>query len=595
MDRRTMMIGTAVTALLAGTARGAAGAADQGSKSLNALFDQFMKENLDLSPMTATSLGLDSGERARQKGLIDDFSLAGIRTQKALTARQLARLRQFDRTSLSGADTISLEVILYGLRTSDAANRTFDYGAPGAGVPYVLNQSTSGFLAISSLLYSDHQITDKADAEAYLARLGGFATALDQEIEVVRHDRALGVVPPDFIIARTLEGLRRLRAPSPEQSPLTQSVAQRVREQHIAADYAQPAARLVKDRVYPALDRQLALLEELRTSATHDAGVWSLPKGEEYYTASLINYTTTDRNPADIHRQGLEMIKEHTARLDQLMRRQGLAQGTVAERSKALNEDPRFLYPNTTAGKDALLADLNRRVKSVWSKLPAWFGAMPKSTVEIRRQPKERESGESQGYYTPPSLDGKRPGIYWINLRDTAELPQWFVPTLTYHESIPGHHLQGSIQQEAGLPLIRKVASFDAYIEGWALYAEQLAGEMGEYDADPMGQLGQLRSSMLRGVRMVVDSGIHAMKWSRERAISYFVDVMGDQQATAVTEVERYCIIPGQACSYMLGKLEFLAGREREREALGASFDIRKYHDKVLLPGALPLDMLRRI
>jgi len=174
-------------------------------------------------------------------------------------------------------------------------------------------------------------------------------------------------------------------------------------------------------------------------------------------------------------------------------------------------------------------------------------------------------------------------------------LPQWFVPTLTYHESIPGHHLQGSIQQEAGLPLIRKVASFDAYIEGWALYAEQLAGEMGEYDADPMGQLGQLRSSMLRGVRMVVDSGIHAMKWSRERAISYFVDVMGDQQATAVTEVERYCIIPGQACSYMLGKLEFLAGREREREALGASFDIRKYHDKVLLPGALPLDMLRRI
>jgi uncharacterized protein (DUF885 family) len=277
------------------------------------------------------------------------------------------------------------------------------------------------------------------------------------------------------------------------------------------------------------------------------------------------------------------------------MRKQGLTEGTVAERAKALNEDPRFLYPNTDAGRDALLADLNRRVKSVWAKLPSWFGVVPKSTVEIRRQPKERESGESQGYYTPASLDGKRPGIYWINLRDTAELPKWFVPTLTYHEGIPGHHLQGSIQQEAGLPLIRKVANFDAYIEGWALYAEQLAGEMGEYDTDPMGQLGQLRSSMLRGVRMVVDTGLHAMKWNRERAIRYFLDVMGDPQATAVTEVERYCIIPGQACSYMLGKLEFLAGRDRERKALGTNFDIRQYHDKVLLPGALPWDMLRQL
>jgi uncharacterized protein (DUF885 family) len=595
MDRRTLLISAASAAVFAASSRRATAGNDQGSKSLKALFDQFMKENLDISPMTVTSLGLDSGERARQKSLIDDLSEAGIREQKALVASQLSRLRQFDRTSLSRADGISFDVILYGLRTSDAANRAFDYGAPGAGVPYVLNQISSGYLSISSLLYSDHQIADKADADAYLARLDGFAAAVDQEIAVVRHDMALGVVPPDFVVARTLEGLHRLRAPAPEQSALTQSVAQRAHEQHIPGDYARPAAQSVKDKLYPALDRQIALLEQMRKVATHEAGVWRLPKGEEYYAASLINYTTTNRNPADIHRQGLEIVKEHSSRLDQSMRRQGLTQGTVAERAKALNEDPRFLYPNTDAGKEALLADLNRRVKSVWAKLPSWFGVVPKSTVEIRRQPKERESGESQGYYTPASLDGKRPGIYWINLRDTAELPKWFVPTLTYHESIPGHHLQGSIQQEAGLPLIRKVADFDAYIEGWALYAEQLAGEMGEYDTDPMGQLGQLRSAMLRGVRMVVDTGLHAMKWSRERAIRYFLDEMGDPQATAVTEVERYCIIPGQACSYMLGKLEFLAGRERERKALGANFDIRKYHDKVLLPGALPLDMLRQL
>ena len=595
MDRRTMMISTAVAALLAVRSQGATAADDAGSQALKALFDQFMKENLDISPMTATSLGLDTGIRARQKSLIDDFSAAGIRAQKALTASQLSRLRQFDRKSLSRADAISFDVIMYGLRTGDAANRAFDYGAPGAGVPYVLNHSTSGFLAISSLLYSDHQITDQADADAYLARLGGFATALDQEIEVARHDSARGVVPPDFVVARTLQQLQNLRLPSPENSPLVESVARRAREQHIPGDYAQPAARLVKDRIYPALDRQIALLQEMGTVVTHDAGVWRLPKGDEYYAASLINYTTTNRVPGDIHRQGLEIIKEDSSRLDQLMRRQGLTQGTVAERAKALYQDPRFLYPNTEAGKDALIADLNRRVKSVWSKLPTWFGVVPQATVEIRRQPREREGGESQGYYTAASLDGKRPGIYWINLRDTAEVPKWFVPTLTYHESIPGHHLQGSIQLEAGLPLIRKVASFDAYIEGWALYAEQLAVEMGEYATDPVGQMGQLLSSLLRGVRMVVDSGLHAMRWSRERGVSYFLDVMGGQHATAVTEVERYCIIPGQGCSYMLGKLEFLAGRERERKSRGVNFDIRKYHDKVLLPGALPLDMLRQL
>ena len=595
MDRRTVLVGTAAAALLAARSRRAGAVDDPEPNSLNALFDRFMKENLDLSPMTVTALGLDSGDRAAQKSLLDDFSEAGVRRQKALIASQLERLRQFDRTTLGGADAVSFEVILYGLRTSDAANRAFDFGAPGAGVPYVLNQSTSGFLGITSMLYSDHRIADRADADAYLARLDGLATALDQEIEAARHDMALGVVPPDFVVARTLEGLRRLRAPTPETSPLTLTVVQRAHERQIAGDFAPPAVRLVRDRVYPALDRQIALLEAKRAAAGHDAGVWRLPHGDEYYAASLINYTTTDKNPADIHRQGLEIVRDHSAALDQLMRRQGLTRGTVAARSKALQEDPRLLYPNTDAGKEALLADLNRRVKSVWSKLPGWFGAVPRATVEIRRQPQERESGESQGYYTPPSLDGKRPGIYWINLRDTAELPKWFVPTLTYHESIPGHHLQGSIQQEAGLPLIRKVASFDAYIEGWALYAEQLAGEMGEYDADPLGQLGQLRSSLLRGVRMVVDSGIHAMKWSRERALGYYLDVMGDPRPTAVTEVERYCIIPGQACSYMLGKLEFLAGRERARQALGADFDIRKYHDKVLLPGALPLEMLRRL
>jgi uncharacterized protein (DUF885 family) len=242
-----------------------------------------------------------------------------------------------------------------------------------------------------------------------------------------------------------------------------------------------------------------------------------------------------------------------------------------------------------------LLADLNARVQRVRVKLPHYFATLPKANVEIKRVPKEIEAGSPGGYYDNASLDGKRPGIYWINLRDTAEQPKWMLPTLTYHESIPGHHLQLSIQQEANLPLIRKVAFYSAYIEGWALYAEQLAGEMGEYDNDPSGHIGQLHDSMLRAVRLVIDTGVHSQKWTRDRAVRYFVDVLGDPETAAITEVERYCVWPGQACTYMLGKVTFLAQRARAQRVLGEKYDIRKFHDAMLLPGAMPLELLEHI
>jgi uncharacterized protein (DUF885 family) len=236
--------------------------------------------------------------------------------------------------------------------------------------------------------------------------------------------------------------------------------------------------------------------------------------------------------------------------------------------------------------------DLNNRVRSVRAKLPKYFGTLPKAGVEIRRVPKEVEAGAPSGYYNLASLDGKRPGIYWINLRDTGEIPKWTLPTLTYHESIPGHHLQLSIQQEGSLPLIRKVSEYTAYVEGWALYAEQLAAEMGEYDDDPLGRIGQLHDSMFRAVRLVIDSGIHAMKWSRERAINYYTQTLGNPVTDATSEVERYCVWPGQACCYMLGKLKFLAEREKAQKILGSRYDIRKFHDAVLLGGAVPLDLM---
>jgi uncharacterized protein (DUF885 family) len=595
MNRRKLMVSSACAALLVAT-RTLPRVSDN-SKRLNALFDQFMQENLDLSPLLVTNLGMDTGPRAKQKSEIDDLSSAGIERQRMLIASQLARLEAFDRGSLSASDAVSYDVILYGLRTADAAYRAFPYGASGywataVGQPYVLSQRNGSYQVLPSFLENQHSIQTKADADAYIARLVGFATLLDQEVEAARHDTAMGVTPPDFALAKALLQMQQLRAPSPEESPLTASVARRTREMKIPGDYVQQASRVVKDEIYPALERQIAFVTEMRKKATHDAGVWRLPDGEAYYAASLVAWTTTAKKPAEIHELGLALVKDHAAQIDTLLRKLGMTQGTVGDRLRAMYEDPKYLYPNTNAAKERLLADLNVRVQRVRSKLRRFFGVVPRANVEIKRVPMETEVAASGGYYDNPSLDGKRAGIYWINLRDTAERPTWTLPALTYHESIPGHHVQLSIQQEANLPLLRKVSFYGAYGEGWALYAEQLAAEMGEYDDDLAGHIGHLQSSMFRAVRLVVDTGMHSKQWTRERAIQYYMDTLGEPEKTAVTQIERYCVWPGQACAYMLGKLAFLAQRARAQKMFAAKFDIRKFHDAMLLPGAVPLELL---
>jgi len=560
--------------------------------SLNALFDQFMTENLDNSPMTVTSLGLDKGARAAQKSRLDDVSPAGLAKTRAITKSQLARLQAFNRSALGPKDQVSYDVVLYGLQASNESNARFAYGTPGGGQPYQLCQLAGIYSQGPSFLDTQHIIETKADADAYLARLEAMAITMTQEIEAARQDIGLRVVPPDFALAKTLLQMNQLRAPAPDKSTLVESLVRRTREKHIAGDWSSPAAKIVKDKFYPALERQIALVKEMQKGAVHDAGVWRLPDGEAYYRASLKSWASTDKSPEEIHKLGLEVVADTTAKLDALMKTQGLTKGSVGQRLKAMFTDPRFIAADTDAAKAKIIADLNTKVARVRSLLPQWFGTLPKAAVEIRRVPKAIEAAQALGYYNIPSLDGKRPGIYWINLRDTKETPSWTLPSVTFHESIPGHHLQLSLQQEAGLPLIRKVSSYSGYSEGWALYAEQVAVEMGMYKDDPLGEIGELHDAMWRGIRLVVDSGMHAMKWSREKAVRYFADTAGDPDSAVITEIERYCVWPGQACSYMLGKLEFLKQRERAQKALGAKFDIRKFHDAMLLDGAVPLALM---
>ena len=590
LNRRSMLATTAAAALTAAAPAFAADTKD--NAELAALFDKFVQEGLDLSPLGVSALGLDKGARAHQKFEVDDVSLAGIAKNKALNTSQLARLSAFPRTRLSGDDATSYDVVMFNLKTSEAANKRFNYGGSGAGAPYILSQLTGSYQQAPSFLDNQHTIENKTDCDAYLARLTGFGTMLDQEIEVQRHDFALGVAAPDFALARTVTQLQDLRKPDPAKSPLTESLVRRAKEKNIPGDWEAQAAKIVAGTVYPAIDRQIALVKEMQGKASHDAGVWRLPDGAAYYEASLVQWATTDKPPAEIHKIGLDIVADHTAKIDALMKKNGLTKGTVGERLKAMYADPKYQYANTDAAKEQLLKDLNVKVQEVRAKLPATFGTLPKADLVIKRVPKNIEAGAPGGYYNNPPLDGSRPGIYWINLRDTSEIPKWTLPTLTYHEGIPGHHLQLSIAQEAKIPLIRKLSFFSGYIEGWALYAEQLASEMSMYEGDTLGQIGQLHDAMFRGVRLVVDTGMHAMKWSREKAVQYYVDTLGDKEASAVTEIERYCVWPGQACSYMLGKLTFLRERERAKAALGAKFDIRKFHDAMLLGGAVPLELL---
>lgn len=562
-----------------------------------AQFDKAMAESFRRSPELPTYLGIDKDALAWTKSELSDFSLTALAENKEINARQLKDLRSLDRKQLTGMDAVNYDTVEFTLAVQDEGNRKFQYGGQGAGAPYVLSQLTGSYQQMPDFLDNQHIIETKSDADAYMARLEAFGRLLDQEAEVVRHDVGLGVIPPDFVIGKTLTQLKAFLASAPSDAPVVKSLVRRTAEKKIAGDWAAQASGLYAEKIRPALARQAELLESLRGKAVHDAGCWRLPDGDAYYATSLRQYTTSNISPEEVHTTGLELVKSLGAEADVLMKKAGYTKGTVGERYRQMTADPKQHYPNTDAGKEELLAHLNEQVKIVTAKLPQWFGQLPKAPLQIKRVPPAIEAGAPGGYYNSPSLDGTRPGIYWINLRDTAtENPKWSLPTLTHHEGIPGHHLQLALNNEAGdLPLIRKVIGFSGYSEGWALYAENLAVEMGMYANDPLGHIGMLHDAMFRAVRLVVDSGMHNKHWSREQALKYYIDNIGDAEASAITEIERYSVWPGQASSYMVGKITWLRARERARKALGKKFDIRKFHDAGLLAGGTPLTVLDQV
>jgi uncharacterized protein (DUF885 family) len=600
IDRRTFLASTTALAFV-GFAESAspafaqpaqAGARDQ---ALDALLTNWFNEDLADNPGFATSLGLDTGALAALRGRLGDASQAKTEADRAKAVRRYRELQAFGHAGFGAAGQLNYDIADFRGQVATMGAR-FHYGnAGGRPAPYVVSQLGGAYYQVPDFLDTQHPIHNAQDADFYLSRLEQFAGNLDQESDRIRHDASLGVTPPDFVLDKAISNLERLRGTPAGETSLVHSLARRAREANVPGNYEERATVLVNGPIAASLDRQIAALRSLRPNASHDGGVWRLPEGEAYYALGLRANTTTTMGGEEIHRLGLQQVAEIQAQLDPLLRAAGYTQGSVGARINAMNVDPRYLYPNNDEGRTALLAQLNDYVADIRPRLPRMFNTIPRAQLQINRVPPAIEAGAPGGYYQGGALDGSRPGIYYINLKDTAEWPKMGLKTLTWHEGIPGHHFQTSIAREAGaLPIYRRAGGFSAYAEGWALYAERLAGELGVYDDDPLGRIGYLQSYLFRAVRLVVDSGLHHRRWSREQAIRFMIENAAEPEGSAIREIERYCVWPGQACAYKVGQTVIAGLRDEAERHMGSHFDIKAFHDNVLLGGSLPLTVLQR-
>lgn len=597
MDRRQFLTTSSIAAgaaLLPVPARAAARAvapSADGDARLNALFEEVFQDRVQRYPELATSLGLDKGENAHLKSKLDVRPAAQARKEdRALAERDLARLKAVPETGLSDAGRLNREVIIYQVETGLIPARSFNIDSVQR--PYPIFQQGGVYFSLPDFLNSAHTIDNAADAEAYLSRLALAGKALDNDSEEQRAQAARGFLAPAWSIDLTLEQMRKLRAPAPEVSTMSESIVRRTREKGIAGDWQARAARIIRETVYPALDRQIALLERLKPTTAPGDGAQRLPDGNVIYAAALMQATTTTYTPDEVHRLGLAQVAEISGQLDAVLKGAGLTRGTVGERLHALNTTPAQVYPDTDEGRAALLASLNEDNEAMMAKLPRAFATIPTQPLEIRRVPIEIQDGASNGYYRRAALDGSRPAIYFINLKDNGDWPKYSLPALTYHEGVPGHHLQISLAQESkDIPTLRKIGGFSAYSEGWALYAEEIANELGGYDG--IERAGYLQSFLFRATRLVVDTGLHSKNWSREKATDYMVATTGFARPRVQREVERYCTQMGQACSYKVGHMAWTRARAEAQAALGARFDLKQFHE-VLKEGAMPLLILQR-
>ena len=601
MRRRDFLATAAAAGLVAGckvqkgSVQGEKAGGDLAQK-LQGMAEQMLSEY----PENATILGIAKGGNEPLNHRLTDRTPEGVAKRRDAAARRLAELKTLDLSDLSKPSHLDAAVALQAHEIADQGFR-FGFGDainldPNIGyrnTPYVVNQLGGAFIDFPDFLDSRHPVTNEQEAVAFADRVDAYARDVDGETQRLAHDRGIGVVAPDFTLDKTIGIIGGGAAEKPAQSGVATSFRKSLAKAGLDTRLLDRVTQSMATGVIPALQRQLEELKRHRAAANSDAGVWHFKNGDEYYRWALKAGTTTNRSPQEIHQLGQEQVKTIQARMDAIMRKQGLTGGTVGERMAALGKDPAQLYPNTAAGREQLLAYLNGRIADIRTRLPRAFATMVPGRLIIKRVPPAIEAGAPGGYAAAGSIDGKVPGQYYINLRDTAEWPKFSLPTLCYHEGIPGHVWQGDYANR--MPLIRSMLAFNAYSEGWALYAEQLADELGVYADDPLGELGYLQSMGFRACRLVVDTGLHAMKWTRDQAIDWFVKTNGDPRSSVTAEVDRYCAMPGQACGYKVGQLEIDRLRDKTKSALGGKFDLRRFDDAVVLGGSVPMTLLETV
>lgn len=532
----------------------------------------------------------------------DKLAAVGVEKRDAdyaFAEQSIAELKKFDRAKLDSQDQITYDVLLDFYGTQEAF-RPFDW-LSSEGI-YPISPMFGSQVQLASFMQTLHVVKNEKSARNYVSRLQAMGGKLDALTAEMQRQSDLGVVLPPSLLEKSLVVIGDTIASEPQENPLVTTFVERMMKAHGLDEATRDALRdaaieAVRTVVYPAYQRMQAALIAQRPKAAETAdGVGRLPDGAAYYQAMLKLFTTTDYTPEQVHEIGLAEVARIDGEMDALLDGQGLTEGTVAERMAALARDPRFLLPDTDEGRAQLLERYRSILDDVAARMPEYFRRIPPGKLAVERVPVSAEKGSAGAYYNPAALDGSRPGTFFANLRDTSETATWSMKTLAYHEGIPGHHFQIDLAHGLeGLPLIRQQPIYSAFTEGWALYAERLAAEIGLYDDDPFGDLGRLQAEMYRAVRLVVDTGIHAKGWNRAEAVEYMVGTTGLGEEEVVSEVERYMALPGQATAYKVGQLKILELRDRAREALGEAFDLKDFHAVVLENGAVPLTVLERL
>jgi uncharacterized protein (DUF885 family) len=568
--------------------------------TINELANRQTLEFLVRNPELFTQVGIADGT------IFDRHSgrLAAVGVQKrdedyATAAQFLSELRQFDRARLDHQQRITYDILADQYENMLAFQRFAWLSSEGL---YPIGPMFGTQVRLASFMQSSHVVKNEKTARNYVKRLEAMGDKLDAVTAEMQRQAKAGVVLPLSLLERSEVIIGDTIAAKPEDNALVTSFTARMHaakdlDGNLQKELEQAAVVAVTTRVYPAYQRMTAALEALRPeAATQSAGVDRLPDGAAYYAAMLRQFTTTDYSPDKIHALGLAEVARIGAEMDALLKSQGMSQGSVGERVQAVAKDPRFLYPNTDEGRRQALARYQQILDEVSARMPEYFRTLPPTRLTVERVPPSAEKGEAGAYYQPAAMDGSRPGTYFANLRNLSELPTWTMKSVTYHEGIPGHHFQIAVAQNLkDIPLIRQQPIYTAYVEGWALYAERLAAEIGMYKDDPWGDLGRLRDEMLRAVRLVADSGLHAKGWTREQAIAYEAGQTGMPESEVVTEVERYMALPGQACAYKVGQLKILELRDKAKAALGDKFSLKDFHAVVLENGAVPLTLLEKL